>query len=262
MIGFIIQFSSENNMRFLVQKIDGKIVHDFAFEMQQAKKYYDWSGKEKLIIRYIDGVDFSKIKNPDWYVPIGTVEFVSAYLNTFYPEAKKSLLPLNVPIQLFQYAGRDIANREEFNKEIVDNVFDPMQTVFMKSNDKIKDYGNGLCEYHCIPDGNWQISEQVDIVSEWRVFVFNGEIQHISNYSGDCMWFPDSYEIHKMVEDYKKSPKAYTLDVAVIKKSEDCYKTVIIEAHRFFSCGLYGFSDHARIPKMFSQCWNEMKRMR
>ena len=76
------------------------------------------------------------------------------------------------------------------------------------------------------------------------------------------MWFPDSYEIHKMVEDYKKSPKTYTLDVAVIKKSEDCYKTVIIEAHRFFSCGLYGFSDHARIPKMFSQCWNEMKRMR
>ena len=87
----------------------------------------------------------------------------------------------------------------------------------------------------------------------------------VAFHEGDRASLLDLTEKLKAVYDkvgYKKVPKAYTLDVAVIKKSEDCYKTVIIEAHRFFSCGLYWFSDHAIIPKMFSQCWNEMKRMR
>ena len=251
-------------MRFLVQKINGKIVHDFAFELQQAKEYYDWYGKEKLIIRYVNDFDLSKIKNPDLYVPVGSVEFVSRYLETFYPEAKSALLPLNIPERLFKYAGRKIANRDKFNKSNVDMLFDRYQTVFAKSNDVIKHRDNGeYYEYHDVQDGNWQISEKIDILSEWRIFVFNNEIQHISNYSGDCLRFPDPTNIEKIVYDYSynNAPKAYTVDVGIINDNGD-YKTVIVEVHRFFSCGLYGFADHNRIPKMLSQCWNEMKRMR
>ena len=58
-----------------------------------------------------------------------------------------------------------------------------------------------------------------------------------------------------MIETYKpEAPVAYTLDIGVEK-----YRgTFIIECHRFFSCGLYGFSDHRRYPKMLSQEWAEI----
>ena len=54
------------------------------------------------------------------------------------------------------------------------------------------------------------------------------------------------------------APVAYTLDVAVTPEG----KTVVIECHRFFSCGLYGFSDIAKYPKMLSQAWFQMKTMK
>ena len=49
----------------------------------------------------------------------------------------------------------------------------------------------------------------------------------------------------------------YTLDVGI--NSE---KTFVIECHRFFSCGLYGYCDHNTIPIMFSQAWYEMKNLK
>ena len=59
----------------------------------------------------------------------------------------------------------------------------------------------------------------------------------------------------RLVKAYgEAAPKAWTLDVAVTTDS----KTVVLECHRFFSCGLYGFSDLRRIPKMYSQTWYEM----
>jgi hypothetical protein len=50
-----------------------------------------------------------------------------------------------------------------------------------------------------------------------------------------------------MIKAYsKEAPVAYTLDVGVNKKH-----TFIIEAHDFFSCGLYGFADLKLLPLMF-----------
>lgn len=242
-------------MRFLVQKINKKIVHDFVFELQLAKSYYEWANRDKIILKYIEGTDFSEIRNPDLYIPIGSVEFVSAYLMKFYPNAKDSLLPINVPECLFKYAGRKIANITDSGQLIGFN-----KDVFVKSNRKIKDETNGVAE---ITDGSdytgYQVSELIDILSEWRVFVFHNQIQFIANYSGDCTVFPDANVIRQMIDEYKDSPRAYTIDVAV--KDGEKQETVVMECHRFFSCGLYGYSDHGRIPIMFSQEWFEMKNL-
>ena len=62
--------------------------------------------------------------------------------------------------------------------------------------------------------------------------------------------------IKEMVRTYKSAPSVYTLDVAI----KDSGETVIIECHRFFSCGLYGFSDYRRLPVMFTRTWKEMIR--
>jgi len=256
-------------MNFLVQKINGNLVHDFAFELTQAKEYYEWLGKdvttfsETLDIKYIDtfgssvdGDIFKSIGSPDDFIPVGSVEFVSTYLRKFYPESENALKPLNVPEVLFPFARRKIANVSDINDmtEFGDCL------LYRKSITTIKDPTNGPFRPSLMSDCiGFQVSEMMDIYSEWRVFVFHDEVQHIANYSGDCLQFPDRVEINRMVEAYRgHSPVAYTLDVGV-GVNHLRPDTFVIEVHRFFSCGLYGFADHQRIPKMLSQTWYEMK---
>lgn len=249
-----------------MQKIAKKLAYDFTFELIQAKDYYDWMGNERFGIRYIntdgasvEGDIFSHIVSPDRYTPVGSVEFVSAYLRKFYPDSVEALKPLNVPEELFPYAGRTIVNVRDADDM---NAFANDGLLYRKSSNTIKDPANGpFHPKHASECIGFQVSEPVDIQSEWRVFVFHDQVQHIANYSGDCLQFPDRFEINRMVETYEgHSPVAYTLDVGVGR----CYgrlraSTFVIEVHRFFSCGLYGFGDHQRIPKMLSQTWYQMK---
>ena len=254
-------------MRFVIQKINGEIVHDFAFTLIQCKPYYEWLklmyGKDAgMTIKYANNNDLpeSVIKNPDKYIPIGSVEFVTEYLKRFYPNAKEGLRPLNVPEVLFPFAGRKIANvytSDEYP------LMDGMKDIYAKSVDIIKYEFNG--PYYDVPTKyqrkdfqHMQVSELIDIQSEWRVFVFHDKIQHVANYGGDCMVFPDRERIQQMVRTYKgEAPVAYTLDVAVTEARE----TVVIECHRFFSCGLYGYNDNNIYPKMLSQAWFEIKHL-
>ena len=94
-----------------------------------------------------------------------------------------------------------------------------------------------------------------DILSEWRVFVYHNKIQQVCYYDGDPLVFPDGNRIQMMVDEYSRNnaPVAYTLDVYNTKNG-----TFVMECHRFFSCGLYGFSDYRILPYMFSQAWHEM----
>ena len=128
-------------MKFLLQTIDKKIVHDFGFALTQSKDYINWVNDDyAMTIRKHEGLDFSGIKNPSKYIPVGSVDFVSAYLNTFYPNAKKMLEPLNVPEVLFPFAGRDIMNirTDEDLKQ-----FYKFDKVFAKSMSVIKHPDNG-----------------------------------------------------------------------------------------------------------------------
>lgn len=248
-------------MNFLIQTINGQIVHDFAFELLQSIPFVKvWRGDDSHF-RLKEGTDFKDITDPDKYIPVGDVEFVSEYLKAFYPHAEKALRPLNVPECLFPFAGRKICNvyyRDDF---------EPMKgikDIFSKDMDTIKSPFNGIhCDvptyYESKDFEHEQVSEVIDILSEWRVIVFQGTIQHIGNYSGEPLVFPDAETIRQMASTYEKSgeaPVAYTLDVAVTKDT----KTVVIECHRFFSCGLYGFNDVLKLPYMFSQTWFEIKR--
>ena len=105
----------------------------------------------------------------------------------------------------------------------------------------------------------YQVSSIIhpEILSEWRVFVYKNKPQQVCFYSGDPLVFPDSKIISTMIDSYSdESPVAYTLDVYVNNKG-----TFVLECHRFFSCGLYGFSDYRILPYMFSQGWFEMMQL-
>jgi hypothetical protein len=260
-------------MKFLIQTFNGEIRHDFAFTLLESIRFKNWSSnnnkKDKIIVKFLDYIE---VKEPDDiypiqfkpyhknYVPVGSVEFVTDFIHHFYGLYVK---PINVPEELFDicFTQRKIYNGTHMSLE------NQAGTFFVKSNDQIKYFTEmvdcnengmyGTLYSVPIPVGNHQISEYLrGIESEWRAFVYKGKLVGLQNYSGEFTKFPKVSAIKSMIYAYKSAPVAYTLDVAVCD-----YATVIIEVHDFFSCGLYGFANHAIYPQMLHQWfWQYIQR--
>jgi hypothetical protein len=233
-------------MKFLIQKTEKQVRHDFAFTLLEASRFNDWLlDREKIVCKFIN-TEYDEILHkfiklefkPQHlkFVPIGSVEFVTAFLQHFYDLTPK---PLNIPNELL---------RPEFTQRFVFNGTENevVGTKFIKSNDRIKGFTAIVNETSVIPEGNYQISDVISIDSEWRAFVYRGKLRGLQNYAGEFTRFPDVDVIHGMIKAYKDAPTTYTLDVAVCD-----HATVIIEVHDFFSCGLYGFADLNLLPRMF-----------
>jgi len=217
-------------MKYLIQTINGKIKHDFSFTLLESIEFQNWLRNDKSF-----EVCFTDEPTMPNYIPIGSVEFVSKYIADYYGLMPK---PKNIPLELIgkNWTGRNVINGTE--KDIIGE-------KFVKSNDRIKSFTE-ICK--TAPKGNYQISDLIDIESEWRAFVFEGKLVGLQNYSGEFDVFPNVDKIKAMINAYKTQPIAFTLDIAI--SSND---TVIIEVHDFFSCGLYGFSEHKILPFMFSK---------
>jgi hypothetical protein len=236
-------------MRFLIQKIDKEIRHDFAFTLLESIRYHKWlQGDDADVqVKYLnckanDGVWFFRPFHQH-YVPVGSVEFVLSWMKRFGIPVPK---PINVPEELFGFVNRGIFNGPHYD---MDDILDKR---FVKSNDHIKGFKEVIDNTYDLPEGNYQFSEVVDIESEWRVFVYQGKLVGLQNYSGDFTMFPDMDIIRHMTYYYKSAPIAYTLDVGVFDE-----KTFVIECHDFFSCGLYGFADHKIYPYMLYRWFHE-----
>ena len=236
-------------MKFLIQKCNGKITHDFSFTLLESIRFKNWlTNSNDIKVKYLD---YFETTDPDniyplqWkpmhrhYVPVGSVEFVSEFLSHFYGLTPK---PINVPEELFGFVNRGIFNGPHYD---MDDILDKR---FVKSNDHIKGFKEVIDNTYDLPEGNYQFSELIDIDSEWHCFVYKGKLVGLQNYSGDFTMFPNISHIEMMIKDYKSAPIAYTLDVGVFNYCD----TFVIECHDFFSCGLYGFSDHAIYPNMLT----------
>jgi len=241
---------------FLIQTVDGRIVHDFSFTLIEAIRYHNWL-YDNAIYNYVlsETTDRPKINPIQYYplenvIPIGTVEFVLEYLKKYYNI--DNVKPLNIPPVLMkpEYLKRHV----EYMFFDTDNyIYTEDKPVFVKSADKIKDYTDIIYRNQKLPKGLYLISEEVNIDSEWRAFVYNNELVGLQNYLGNFTLFPDVALIKQMIQDYKSAPKSYTLDVGINEKG-----TFIIECHAFFSCGLYGFADYKLLPLMFISTWSEL----
>src|SRR5208337_2704947 len=102
-------------MKFLIQKIDKEIVHDFSFTLLESIKYKNWySNSKDYKVKFIDSgynadenksyINFNNSLLYKQYIPIGSVNFVTLYLQQFYGITPK---PINVPIELFGFACRN-----------------------------------------------------------------------------------------------------------------------------------------------------------
>jgi hypothetical protein len=244
-------------MKFLIQKINGEIRHDFSFTLLESIRFKNWltrnDKKEQIKVKYINTpellepddiyppIEFKSFHSS--YVPVGSVEFVNDFLMHFY---NHTLKPINVPEELFSYTNRHIFNGTEKNLK-------GHGKSFVKSNDKIKKFAEIIEDDYELSIGNYQISEVISIDSEWRAFVYQGKLIGLQNYCGEFTMFPDVYMIKRMIAAYKSAPIAYTLDVGINNEGT----TFVIECHLFCSVGLYGMSDHTILPHMFYKCFKE-----
>lgn len=242
-------------MRFIIEakRINSYKIpaFDFCNAIIEAIEYNKWAYNKEdeflLCDDIITSLKNDELDNKD--IPIGSVEFVNAFLLHFYHFQMK---PLNLPIELYEFAGRNIIRCK--GSEIADKLVEN-NSYFIKDDDIIK----GINFYflasdsiykNLVPDKNYFISDRLNgIVSEYRCFVYNNTLIDCKNYSGNFMILPDFYTINKMINKFDHS--AYTLDVAVL----DGGITVPIECHDFISCGLYGFKDYNKIYNMTLSAW-------
>lgn len=232
-------------MYFLLQKenneytVDVKILKDILDNNRYLQSYDSLSLEE---LKTKDKHSFMKnfLKEA---IPIGTIEFVNTWLNIYTQVTKQN--PIEIP---------NCLRKEEFLKRKYSIItYDKIPNkgrYFLKDVSELKAFsyvGNleNLMDTSREIDSSfelnanhlYQLSEEVDILSEYRVYIIRGEIQTIAHYNGDPCIFPDINLIQKANSIYslrKDYPNSYTMDIMVTDRG-----TSIIELHTFLSTGLY-----------------------
>lgn len=245
-------------MIFLIQSKfdrDNQLVpiYDWQTELVNNINYQNKNrSKEDQIDYWLDDIKtYSKE-----FIPVGSVEFVHNFFKFNNIPIPK---PINIPKELFR-----IAEIEGLDPEIIntDKRISLLNSKFIKSTTEIKHKANGVS--FGLPIGKWQVTNVVDIDIEVRCFIFNGMLLDIKPYSGK--WWTTDYNslegfVKRLINMYISAPPAYTLDIGIKKhlEKDDLGQTFhkdkyyIIEAHNFYSCGLYGFSMPNYYPQMLSQ---------
>jgi len=225
---------------FLIQTINNRVEHDFSFHLIKAIEYNNWFYNEK-VYDYILSDNINDYKN--YYkqcTPVGSLEFVFKHIEYHHNIDRKIIQPINIPKELLV---EEFLKRKVFIANKNDISFS--EEKFVKSNTQYKSFMDIVSNADKIPDGDYLVSDVIEIESEWRAFVFRNELVGLKQYIGDFKLFPDVSFIEKMIHSYTQSPTAYTLDIGI--NSAGCF---VIEVHPFVSCGLYGFQDYKRLPLM------------
>ena len=184
------------------------------------------------------------------YIPVGTIEFVTKYLNKF------GYCSHEVPIEIPKYLQTNEFLKRDYSICKWDKI--PRQgEFFLKDVSKLKKYGSitnatyndidELFNYKpkstfdatLVLDKNhlYQVSSILPIKTEYRVYVIGHEIIAITPYEGSPLNLPDTKLLQKavgLIQLNEKWLQSYTIDIAVGN-----FGTAILEIHNFTSVGLY-----------------------
>lgn len=248
-------------MLFIIQK--EKDFHTLDIELEVLKQELN---KQRFCHEYIsEDISFFDEPNLDSKlnikkaIPVGSIEFVSKYLKTVHDIAQMN--PIEVPdeLRLEEFLGRrySIIESNEIPKEGYYFIKDVSELKVFTYIGDMQYFHFEVFNLHLNPNHLFQVSEVVNILSEYRVLVFNDEIERIQFYDGNPTIMPTPNEIkkiQKMVLRYmlnKNRPKAYALDVAIIKThSKDGRELIVLESCPFASLGTYGFVS-SNLPYMY-----------
>jgi hypothetical protein len=223
-------------MKYLIEIINKEIVYDFSFQILEAIKVNNWLNNNttiKYIKVSIDKIEYQKYKK---YIPIGSIEFVLKFYKYFFNIDIKPINLLDFPKLIdrkLKIGTKNDIKRDDFIKE--KDIFKGITDIYDK--------------YIHLPDDEriYVISEPLEIVSEYRCFIYRKKLVGIKNYSGDFKIFPNINIIEKYINNFDKY-NSYTMDFAILRNNE----IKLIEIHQFFSCGLYGFYDYNILLNMYN----------
>lgn len=227
---------------FLIQTINGLVRHDFSFALMEAIDYQNWlnAGSHDYVLVEMKDMFLSDYSE---FIPSGTIQFIKKFISTYHDI--NDIKPINIPNDLnsMKYLKRKVDICNNLNANFSEDY------IFVKSMNNLKGFTDIIkgSDISKLPNNTYLISETIDIESEWRSFIFNKKLVGIQNYLGDFCMMPDVKLINQMIDDYKYSPLAYTLDIGVNNKDG----TFLIEVHNMYSVGTYGFSQNRILPQMF-----------
>ena len=220
-------------MNFLIQKEDGALSLDnqILLNLIESEKY----------IHKADFISLNELKEHCskvqfcGYIPLGTIEFTNYFLQNVLGVEKQ--IPIEIPhcLRTFEFLKRRYIM---LKKESVPTY----GRYFIKDASELKQFSyegemQGFDRELLKEDHIYQVSELVKVLSEYRIYFLNGEIQAVCNYNGRADVFPDMDLIKKANTIYSGQdcyPKSYTMDVLVTDAG-----TCLCECHTLFSTGLY-----------------------
>lgn len=242
---FLLQDESELD-------IDVKILDESIRKQRgiHSRTYIDLEGLHQNVETYLKNTVKTRIVKKG-IIPVGSIEFVKEYLRIY---GISELNPIEVPkaLQTKEFLKRDysIVSYKEIPKDgnyFIKDVSKLKQFSFSGNMDSLfQNYSDKLNDSHL-----YQVSENVEIVSEYRCFIHNDKIVCINHYDGDPTIFPDISTLNKMICMYmfdKERPKAYSLDIAIIKDKG----TAVIEVHPWVSVGLYSYLFGSDLPYCYA----------
>ena len=170
-------------------------------------------------------------------IPIGTIPFINSWLEKYY---NKTMFAMEIPRCLwhsrFLHRTYGIVTKSglpKFNRYFVKNLNHLKSGTFV--GDMVKWWSSYSYDYE--DTDFFVLSSELDILSEWRVYVIRKELVNMCHYDGDPLTFPNTTIIQQAINicnEDKYVPNSYTLDVAVTTSG-----TCLLEIHPFTSIGLY-----------------------
>lgn len=238
-------------MQYLLQKVPIPGTRDSTLQPEaagaaEAIEFENWKNQESRERIAVDTAFLEHIQRLDQEslrqcIPVGSIEFVDAVRKRAF--GLEPMKPLNVPAwaALEPFWRRRLAVCS--GKDAVRQIFEDFEVeeLFIKSASRLKApitgiYQKGQGEDIYKDEPLLLVSTVIRPQSEWRVFVSHGRIRDIRCYSGDLWVVPNRERVEEIAKASARDLPAGTIDIGVL----DTWETVIIEIHRFVSCGLYG----------------------
>jgi hypothetical protein len=200
----------------------------------------------------VESIDTIEIKADNIF--LGSIAFVQSGLKKLGFEIPEHH---DYPSCLEKFYGRKIT--ESTINKIANNP--ELWNVFVKPKGALKKFTGTYVKstYDLIGCGDREmdtpvwVSEPVNFVSEWRVFVRYKKILGVKHYKGDWRGLYDVKIIEEAVKAYDNQPAGYAIDFGLT----DDGRFLIVEVNEGYSIGNYGlfYTDYA---KLISARWAEM----
>ncbi len=202
--------------------------------------------------------DIQTIEIEEEHIFLGSINYIHSALRRLNITVPK---PIDYPEILKPFLGRKIW-KSTINKIANNpkswNVFVKPYNVSKKFTGRLIQNTNDLigCGDLSRDTPIW-VSEPVDFIAEWRVFVRYNRIIGVKPYRGDWRINYDAAIIEKVVDAYTNAPAGYSIDFGRTSNGD----FLLIEVNDGYSLGSYGlfYVDYA---KLLSARWAELTNQR